>query len=305
MDKEKQNILIFDLPNEYTERYTSVLSAKFNVTNVLTASKAIDCLSQSSFSAALVDFKTAMQVAPDLVPKLKMLFPSVKVGILSDAHAEEYIPKIKPWEIYFVIPKSPLFLDSETIIYVENLINPRAAFSLIRYLDQTIEMYAEVIKTRSEKNLGVEKIINHFATCGFDVHELYDVRLVLEEMLNNAFFHAFRDYNGEEKYKISSFKTLDVNEAVIIEYGSDSVNVGFSVADNAGILKPETILTKLERQYNKEGIFDENGRGLYLSRVLSNRFVVNIERSRTTQAIALFREKSLTELKPFTINYIK
>lgn len=305
MENKKSNILILDFPNEYLEIYKEALSKEYNIINVLSAPNVLDILKSQNIALVLIDFKTVLQTTPNLIEKIHTEYPKIPVALLSEIHAEEYIPKIKKWNVFTVLPKTQTFLSIEIPRYIENIINPKHALGLIRYLDHTIELYIEIIRTREDKIKTVEKVINHFATCGFEIHELYDVRLILEEMINNAFFHAFLDENGNEKYKISTFKSLAADEKVIIEYGSDSMSVGFSVTDNSGKLFPIKIIEKLERQYNKEGIFDESGRGIYLSRILSNRLIYNIEKGHQTQAIALFREKLQNELKPLCINYIE
>ncbi len=305
MNNDKKSIIILDLPNPFLDTFIQVLSKEYNVVNIISGYYVLEEIKKQNPILILIDYKTLMQLAPDLIDKIREQNPNIIIALLSDTHAEEYISKTKKWNIFQVLPKTPTFLDSEILIYVQNIIAPKNAFGLIRYLDNTIEMHIEVIRTKEEKMRAVEKVINHFATCGFEIHELYDVRLILEEMINNAFFHAFLNEEGHEKYKISTFKSLDQSEKVIIEYGSDAINVGFSVSDNSGNLSPVKIIEKLERQYNKEGIFDENGRGIYLSRILSNRFIFNIEKGKQTQAIALFREKTANELRPLCVNYIE
>jgi len=124
-----------------------------------------------------------------------------------------------------------------------------------------------------------------------------------EEIINNALFHAFRNPDGSEKYRPGSFEFLDNNEEVAIEFGADATTIGFSVTDNRGTLTPELVIGKLARQYYREGLFDESGRGVYLARMLSGNMVINIHRGRRTQMICIFYEKRLNIPRPFSINY--
>jgi anti-sigma regulatory factor (Ser/Thr protein kinase) len=166
-------------------------------------------------------------------------------------------------------------------------------------------MYSVAIRTIPEKHAAIERAVNHFATCGFNVHELYDVRLTLEELANNALFHAFQTETGAEKYSIRGFTQLEDGESVRIEYGSDGLVAGFSVTDNAGTLATRTILNKLERQLNREGLYDESGRGIYLTRMLSSQYVINIERGKRTQSVVLFDERRKSDRpKPFLVNRV-
>jgi hypothetical protein len=189
--------------------------------------------------------------------------------------------------------------------FLEMIVEPAAGFGLIRYLDATIEMYCLNVRTLEQKNEAIERVINHFATAGFDVHRLYNVRLILEETINNALFHAFLDATGEEKYTLADFDGLkDPNEVVKVEYGSDRRHLGFTVTDTAGTLTVPLVLSKFERQLKSHGIFDQAGRGLYLSRLLTSNLIINIEPRLRTQVVALFDERgdSLPS-KPFIVNW--
>jgi hypothetical protein len=129
--------------------------------------------------------------------------------------------------------------------------------------------------------------------------------LIIEEAINNALFHAFADETGKEKYHPHDFVALDGSDELWIEYGADATTIGFSVNDNRGRLTPELIIGKLSRQYNREGLFDESGRGLYLARILSGQIIFNIKKDKHTQIICLFYEKRLNIPKIFCINHIE
>jgi hypothetical protein len=227
------------------------------------------------------------------------------VGLVTSKPLESYISHLSHWGITQSFsrhsPVHPLDLSH----FLEMIVEPAAGFGLIRYLDATIEMYCLNVRTLEQKNEAIERVINHFATAGFDVHRLYNVRLILEETINNALFHAFLDATGEEKYTLADFDGLkDPNEVVKVEYGSDRRHLGFTVTDTAGTLTVPLVLSKFERQLKSHGIFDQAGRGLYLSRLLTSNLIINIEPRLRTQVVALFDERgdSLPS-KPFIVNW--
>lgn len=228
-----------------------------------------------------------------------------RIGLTSGREMEEHLYDLRRWGVFQVAIKCAPISEDEVSLFLECVRNPADGFGLSRYLNNTVEMYNLSVDTFEEKNRSIERVMNHFATAGFEIHELFDVRLILEEALNNAFFHAFKNPKGQEKYKLENIGLLEPGDKIRIEYGNNAVLAGFTVTDNAGDLTIRTILNRLERQYNKEGMYDERGRGLYLARLMSSRLIFSIEPRKRTQLIALFDESRRTNRpKPFMINYV-
>ena len=229
-------------------------------------------------AAILLDTATLADSPTALVSQLTDQRAHNPIGLATDQHLDDYIFRLREWGTVRVLIKAPPIDPEEVEHFIATLRDPASGFGLLRYLSSTIEMYSISIHDMQTKMSAIERVINHFATCGFDVHELYDVRLILEELLNNAFFHAFMTASGEEKYAIRAFKSLSPEEHVI---------------------------SKLERQFNREGVFDQSGRGLYLSRMLATRLIVNIEPHKRTQIVALFDDTRKSDRpKPLMINCI-
>lgn len=253
----------------------------------------------------LLDTATLADSPTALVSQLADQRAHHPIGLVTDQHLDDYIFRLREWGLVRVLIKAPPIDHDEVEHFLATLRDPATGLGLLRYLCSTIQMYSLTIRDMATKIATIERVINHFATCGFDVHELYDVRLILEEIINNAFFHAFLTASGEEKYAVRAFRSLGPSESVRIEYGSDDHRVGFSVTDNAGTLPVGVVLSKLERQFNREGVFDQSGRGLYLSRMLASRLIVNIEPHKRTQIVALFDETRKSDRpKPLMINCV-
>lgn len=253
--------------------------------------------------ALLFDFNAMMDAPTSLIAQLHELRNEVPMGLVTGGPIEDHFSEIRRLGITRVAVKAEPVQATEVGLFVDTLLDRQSISGLMRYLHRDVELYSVNIRSIPEKVDAIERATNHFATCGFEVHDLYDVRLSLEEMTNNALFHGFQTATGEEKYNIRSFQHLADDEIVRIEYGSDGICAGFSVMDNAGTLSVKTVLAKLERQYNKEGLYDDSGRGLYLTRMLSSMMLVNIQPARRTQIMVLFDAVRKTDRpKPLLVN---
>lgn len=260
-------------------------------------------LDEQPAAILLLDTATLLDSPTSLVAGLGDLHTRRTMALVTGQELHEFIDAMRQWGILQVAVKTPPVSGDELGQFLRVVEQPVTGFGLISWLTRTVEMYSVTVNSQDAKAQAIERVMNHFATCGFDVHDLYDVRLILEEIINNAFYHAFHTAAGAEKYTVQDFARLAPDESVRIEYGSDSTQVGFSVTDSAGSLSPRTVLDKLERQLNHAGVFDESGRGIYLSRLLASRLVINIERRVRTQVVVLFDgQRKLNRPKPFLIN---
>lgn len=254
----------------------------------------------------LLDAKALRKARSQDLDRIKSLRRSRAIGLCTDMDLKDYLADMKRHGIFQVTIKSGPQTIEEVTQFVYCLRNPMNGFGLSRYFYNTSELYAYNLRTLDERNQTVDRVINHFATTGYEIHELYNVRLILEEMLNNALFHAFLNGAGQEKYGVHSFERLEEHEQVRVEYGSSSVVAGFTVTDNSGTLALRKIIAKLERQFVDDSLFDENGRGLYLSHMLSSALIFNLEEGKRTQVVALFDStRRKTDMpKPFMINAV-
>ena len=127
---------------------------------------------------------------------------------------------------------------------------------------------------------------------------------MFEEIVNNAFFHAFQDSDGKPLHGKDSGGDLLEGENVTVEHGHDEHAFGFAVTDNAGTLTTDGFLAKIERQVTQDGLLDEDGRGFFLARAFSSRLVVNIEPEVRTQIIVIFNRIGDQTHKPLYLNLV-
>lgn len=90
------------------------------------------------------------------------------------------------------------------------------------------------------------------------------VQSVLEELMTNSLFHAYRNADGREKYGRRQEVVLHDRELVQVKYGVSPQGLFLSVQDQAGTLKFEEMARALARCYSGHSQIEskEGGAGL-------------------------------------------
>jgi len=267
---------------------------------------ALDALGASANAVGYFDIATFAEADMAQVDRFIEFRRKRPIALVTDQDLADYIHRLRQWGSTKVLIKTPPYDQRELEVFLDMVTEPSYGFGLISHLESTIQMFSLAIDSIPAKTKGIDRVIEHFLDKGFKENQLYDVRLILEELINNALFHAFRNASGEEKYWINDFDKLGDEESVRVEYGSDRRYVGFSVTDSAGQLPISVLFSKLERQFSPEGIFDESGRGIYLTRMMASRLIVNLEKDSRTQMISLFAfdKENQPPVKPFVVNFV-
>jgi len=271
-----------------------------NITQAVTAVEA----SAVEFDVLLVD----MALPPsglEFVARIRHDFPHIPVALLVSSEYEHQFALLNKYDSFCVLVRTlPLDFD-ELQIAIENLIAPTRAFGLARYLRQPVEVHEKVITSLADKQSMMEEALEFFRRYRPHDTDISQIRLAFEELINNAIYHAFRRASGSAKYKLGAFERFGSGEQIRVEYGRDKRYLGCSVADNQGTLEVETVMKKIERQITQEGLFDESGRGLYLTRTLADKMIINIHPNIATQVVLLFAHKDRPKLKPFFVNQVR
>jgi CheY-like chemotaxis protein/anti-sigma regulatory factor (Ser/Thr protein kinase) len=259
-----------------------------------------------NFDLVLADIDMSPMSGAALVTNIAEQFPTVRFALTTNARfpVDAHIHAIRRLHCYSVLVKSTPFQFDEFLIHVENILAPQRAVGIERYLRETARITKMEIRNREDKNRYTENAVHFFRRYRSSESDIAEIRLALEEMVNNSFYHAFRKGNGQEKYRLGTDVTFDYDEQVFGWYACDEDCLAFAVSDNAGSLDAQVFLGKLERQQTLEGLMDENGRGLHLTRTVSDRMIVNIRPGRLTESILLFYHKRKPSAKPLLINLI-
>lgn len=304
LSRTPRTIIYLDKDQETSREFREILASLGSVIACHDLHSVLSVWQDHPEAMALFDTDTLRESPTGLVSRLTDFRGKRLMALVTGERLENYIDRLRHWGLTQVFVKQPPVSLKDIDHFLRMVENPASGFGLISYLASTVEMYSLSVNSLDSKTVAIERVMDHFSGWGFNHQELYDVRLILEETINNAIFHAFQTAEGEEKYTVRDFDNLAPEESVRVEYGSDSTCVGFSITDNAGVLPIRVILQKLERQLNQDGVFEDSGRGLYLSRMLSTRMIINIEHKCRTQVIVMFdRERGIDRPKPFVINY--
>jgi anti-sigma regulatory factor (Ser/Thr protein kinase) len=238
------------------------------------------------------------------VRKARALCPAAEFALMTRQRVEPMMPDLKRHRLHNVLVKATPFNFREFGVYVANLLSPQSAFGLRRYLNDPAEIHHLEIRTQTDRENALRQISDFFARYRPYESDVSEIRLGCEELLNNAIYHAFRHPSGLEKYPVGTFRSLEPGEQVRVSYGLDRDNLGCAVSDNQGALTVEKVMSRFDRQITLEGLLDESGRGLHLTRNLSDQMIVNIHPGVQTEIILLFSHRSAPPARPLLVNVV-
>ncbi len=264
------------------------------------ASAALEILGQGSVDLVVSDINMPGMSGPDLLREVRKRYPQTRTALITAYNIDDYIKVARENSICSIIPKTVPFNFKEMeqilnglltgeIFGIRNYLRPEAVF----FGNHCIQSSAQA---REVRELIVAELQSKFGTAG-------DMKLILDEILTNAIYHAPVNEDGSEKYQEFTEVVLEPEEYVYIECGHDNEKYGVSVTDLQGRLKKETVLQKLERQITGEGLLDDSGRGLHMSRLFADRMVINIKRNKKTELVVMnYFSGKYRGYKPLYIN---
>lgn len=162
----------------------------------------------------------------------------------------------------------------------------------------------DTLVSRADKPRLGEAISADFGAFSTSAGMLYQVTLCTEEALNNSIFHAFRNPDGSEKYRVSQFMMLAPRDRLDLAWGHDDATFGLLISDNAGTLDLATLFSKLRYEEDEANLFLERGRGLYLMRSYSHEAYISLHHGANTTVLLLFhREAPMSPKRPLLIRW--
>ncbi|MBN2036626.1 MAG: response regulator [Chitinispirillaceae bacterium] len=294
------SILIVD--DEYTIRMmlSDFLENRYEVVSAENAEQALFQLSKQPFNLVISDINMPGMSGIELLRIIRKQYQGIKTALITAYNTDEYIKMIKQDGISNIIPKTIPFNFTELDAIVSGLVSG-AIFGLERYLlpmhtilsSQRITSSAEAREAREQTAILFAR---KFGTAG-------DMKLVLDEIITNAIYHAPATENGGRKYPVFTDITLQPDEHIELTCGYDHEKYGVSVVDRKGRLRKETVLSKIERQISGRGILDDSGRGIHMSRVFADRMIINIDPGKMTEVIVMnYFSPTFRGYKPLYIN---
>lgn len=276
------------------------LEDRYQVFTAEDPAQALDILSNEGIDLVISDINMPGMKGYELLKKAREVRPGVKTALITAYNTDDYIRLAKENDISNIIPKSTPFNFDEFNSIVHGLVT-EGVFGLASYLLPDFEVRGEhTIRSSREIGRVEEKILEELAA----IHEPEPfVQILLEELITNAVYHAPVDKDGKQKYEKHSDVDLEEDEAVKVTVGVDSEKYGISVTDTSGKLTKEQVLYRIDRHIHAEGVLDENGRGLHMSRLYADRLIINIKPNVATEVIFInYFTKKYQGYKPLYIN---
>lgn len=298
--ENRYKILVVDDEKAIRLMLLDYLENKYFVQTADNGEEAMAMLTQTKYDLVISDINMPGISGPKLLADIRKKYPGTRVVLITAYNVDEYIRVAKENSITNIIPKTVPFNFTELDAIVSGLLSGEI-FGLPRYLlqDNTILDKTWIKSTQDARNSReriVEIFNSKFGTSG-------DMKLIFDEIVTNAIYHAPTLNDGSEKYQEFSDVTLEPNEFIYVECGFDREKYAISITDYQGRLSKETVLYKIDRQITGEGLLDDSGRGIHMSRLFADRMIINIEPNKRTEVILInYFSHKYRGYKPLYIN---
>ncbi|MFA6449144.1 MAG: response regulator [bacterium] len=305
MKHAKKHILVVDDSRSVRAFFEDIFSKKKDYLAEFAASgeEAIEIFKNNlasggpRFNFVLTDINMPGLDGFGTIEAIKKADPDAKVGMITGFNVDDYIKMALERGVYNIICK--MDAPADIIKTIDNLITGSNIFGIESHLEGSREIKTvKITETRMLKT-AVQEILDYSADY-LDEDKIYGLKTGLVEMGTNAIYHAY----GYEK---GSNVKLKENEEVYISYGIDSEKLVVLILDASGSLSKEKVLAQLNKGVNPtpEDLIASGGRGIYLTRYLCDKVVVNIEPDKKTEVILImYFKKDYIDGKPLLINQI-
>ena len=241
----------------------------------------------AAVSTILLAMSSDIEHAIGAVYKLKSAFPKANLGVISSQPLDQHLPRFFNAGATQFLTGTGARLEHELAWQVSAMISHDLSAGLESIFGPFHSKVSFVVRDRWERHNAIDKVVDFFTDPEVP-GSVVDIHLALDEMLNNAFYHSFRDPDGHEKYTAETFDTLENEESVRIEIGRVGDFQIVSVRDTAGSLSVEKVTQSLARHLTMQGLMDEHGRGFFLMRSVSDGMLVRIQPKVSTEVTLVF-----------------
>ena len=263
------------------------LSRGHEVDTACDGQEGLDTALAGQYDLVLSDISMPRLSGIELLSRLEKVRPEVHRVLLTAHSLEDYIDQLVGHNLSCVLTKSVPFPVQEVLVTVESLLS-RRIFGMHRHLPAPSIHEGFKVRTHQEMvdlcddltSRAPERRRNHLQT-------------ILSEVLTNAVYYGSLDMPGDHKETWTHDFALTEDNAVEVEFAEDGGRMAITVADRGGKLERRTVLHWLKRQMSRDenglpvGIFDNHGRGFFISRSFSDRLSISIERGRRCEVTLL------------------
>ena len=137
------------------------------------------------------------------------------------------------------------------------------------------------------------------------------LKLVLEELTSNFFYHSFRNRENHDKYDRLKEVSLEQSESLVLRFSENPQGIYVCFEDNSGSLRFEDIAQRLTQGYHnqKESQFEDKhqgaGLGFYLVFETATHFLVTISPNKRTSVSIWLSPMNQHNPKLFSFNFFE
>jgi len=226
----------------------------------------------------------------DLLAEVARLRPDVHRVLLTAHTIEEFIGQLLEHELSCVLTKSVPFPVREVLETVQCLLS-RQIFGIHRHVAPGTPVVRRLIRSHQEI-VEISEAVAEMVDGRRRIH----LCTILNEIITNAVYYGVRQEQGDRKETWTRDFELAEADCVVVETARDHEKLAITVTDPGGRLDRSTVLHWLHRQLSRDdnglplGIFDNHGRGFFISRSFSDRLSISIERGRRCEVTLVLWE---------------
>jgi CheY-like chemotaxis protein len=298
-----ERLLIVDDEEDLLDILDEFLTGKnYMVECARTGAESLELLKAKSFDLVLSDINMPGMKGFELIDKITQQYPTVKTALITAYDVRDYLQIAKNYNVGNIIAKTTPFNFDEVDLLIRNILTENV-FGLEGYLSAPVRTCS--IRHSADIEKTIEEIIGDMP----EPRQKRKFRQALGEIVINAVYYGAKSERGDRKAEWNFDVSLAPDEEVRIEWGIDEEKAGVAVRDQKGRLTKKQVLYWLERNSTKGqdglsiGLFDEHGKGLYITRETIDRFIVNIKRHAMTEIVMMiYREGLYDGFRPLWIH---
>ena len=266
----------------------------YTVDTAINAEIALDKLEKREFDLVISDINMPGMKGYDFLKQVSLRYPKVKRVLITAYDVRDYIRYAKNFDIGNIMVKTTPFNFEELSLFVSNLLTGNI-FALSNYVNGDIT--TKLIHSVSEIENSNREVLESFNS--EDISKKF--RQGLGEILINAFFYGAKNEHGNKKHLWDMDAVVNDDLAIKISWGQDETKQAISICDQTGRLTKADILFWIERNTTKDvhgasvGMLDTHGKGIFITREIVDRMIINIDPGKRTEIILLNYKEGLYE----------
>ena len=166
--------------------------------------------------------------------------------------------------------------------------------------------------TRSSERSNILDTICSTTAFGQRTQNRNSLKQILEELLTNAIYHAYKESGSKDKYHRLISAHLSQDEEVSVRYAENSSGLFLSVEDQGGKLRFDSIASCLKRCYSQthhlvqiEQKHEGAGLGLYFIFELSTHMSVFVKTDESTRFVLWIASSGQADPDNFSFNFFE